>query len=126
MQKAIAAKLSGQDLSKLGLKIDLDKRGAIRSVTDGRYRFTRYFSPKQHQQPSTLEAIFKFNDVELYDLQKDPHEINNLAVDRRTHGDLLVAMNQKLTNIIQAEVGEDDGSFLPENRAGWAITVIDL
>ncbi len=44
------------------------KRGAIRSVFDGRYQFTRYFSPKQHNRPTSLEALFKLNDVELFDL----------------------------------------------------------
>jgi hypothetical protein len=34
-------------------------------------------------------------------------------------------MNQKLTNIIEAEVGSDDGDFLPENKDGWAVTQFD-
>lgn len=34
-------------------------------------------------------------------------------------------MNQKLTDIIAKEVGSDEGEFLPENKAGWAITHID-
>ena len=51
--------------------------------------------------------------------------MQNLAVDTKTNGDLLLAMNQKLTDVINAEVGDDDGSFLPENKAGWAITRFD-
>ena len=69
--------------------------------------------------------FWPFSDVELYDLQMDPHEMQNLAVDTKTNGDLLLAMNQKLTDVINAEVGDDDGSFLPENKAGWAITRFD-
>src|SRR5262249_18821856 len=33
------------------MRPDLRKRGAIRCVFDGRYRFVRYFSPKQHNRP---------------------------------------------------------------------------
>ncbi len=116
---------SGKDVAQLGLKPDLTKRGAIRSVTDGRHRFSRYFSPLQHNLPKTLEEIFEYNDVELYDLQVDPNEMQNLAVDVKANGDLLLAMNQKLSDVIDAEVGDDDGSFLPENKDGWAITRFD-
>ena len=43
----------------------------------------------------------------------------------RRHGDLLLAMNEKLTRLIEDEVGEDRGQFLPENKAGWNVTTID-
>jgi hypothetical protein len=75
--------------------------------------------------PKTNEAIFEYNDVELYDLETDPDEMHNLAVDRKANGELLLAMNQKLTNIIEDEVGNDDGDFLPENKDGWAMTRLD-
>ena len=51
------------------------KRGAIRSVFDGRYQFTRYFSPKQHNRPTSIEALFELNDVELFDLAARPARI---------------------------------------------------
>ena len=105
------------------LRPDLGKRGAIRSVFDGRYQFTRYFSPRQHHRPTTLETLFAINDVELYDLEKDPHELLNLALDRRRHGELLLAMNAKLTRLIDAEVGEDVGQMLPGGvDGGWVAT----
>ena len=105
------------------LRPDLGKRGAIRSVFDGRYQFTRYFSPRQHHRPTTLETLFAMNDVELYDLEKDPHELLNLALDRRRHGELLLAMNAKLNRLIDAEVGEDVGQMLPGGvDGGWVAT----
>jgi arylsulfatase A-like enzyme len=125
MHKAYDAQTRGQNPKDLGLEINLTNRGAIRSVTDGRYRYSRYFSPLQHNLPESMEQIFKYNDVELYDLQEDPNEMKNMAVDVKANGDLLVAMNQKLTDLIDEEVGDDDGSFLPENKAGWAITKFD-
>jgi arylsulfatase len=120
---------AGNDPKKLGqagFKPDFMKRGAIRSVFDGRHKYTRYFSPKQHNQPQTLEGIFEINDVELFDLASDPDEMQNLAVDLKKHGDLLLAMNDKMNRLIYEEVGEkDDGSFLPGDDANWAATKFD-
>ena len=125
MAKVYDAVSKGQNVADLGLKPNLEKRGAIRSVTDGRYRFSRYFSPKQHNLPKTVEEIFLYNDVELFDLESDPNETDNLAMDQKANGELLLAMNEKLTKIINSEVGSDEGDFLPDNKAGWAVTTFD-
>ena len=55
-------------------------RCGIRSVFDGRYRFSRYFSPLNFNTPTTYENLVAHNDLELYDLQEDPEEINNLVM----------------------------------------------
>jgi arylsulfatase len=105
------------------LRPDLRKRGAIRSVFDGRYQFTRYFSPKEHNRPGTLDELFRLNDVELFDLEQDPLERNNLALDRTRNRDLLEALNAKLNALIDKEVGEDVGQMLPGGvDAGWVAT----
>jgi arylsulfatase len=130
MAKAVAlmtqpdGKAKVQAAAKDGsLRPDLAKRGAIRSVFDGRYQFTRYFSPKQHNRPTSLEALFKLNDVELFDLAQDPNEVANLALDRAKHGELLLAMNAKLNQLIDTEVGEDVGQMLPGGvDGGWVAT----
>ncbi len=48
--------------------------------------------------------------------------MNNLATDKRANGDLLVAMNQKLTTLIDSEVGDDDGQMLPTGKdVNWKL-----
>jgi arylsulfatase len=106
-----------------GMRPDLTKRGAIRGVYDGRYRFARYFSPRQHNRPPSVEALFSLNDVELYDVERDPLERDNLAVDAAKNRELLEAMNAKLNALIDREVGEDIGQMLPDNiDGGWVVT----
>jgi arylsulfatase len=66
--------------------------------------------------------LFANNDVELFDVETDPHEIVNLAIDRQANSDLLVAMNDKLNALIESEVGEDTGQMLPGgNDADWRL-----
>ncbi len=91
---------------------DLNKRGAIRTVYDGRYKLSRYFSPQEHHTPNSMEELFAHNDVELFDLEADPDEMNNLATDKRSNGGLLIAMNDKLNALIESEVGEDNGPMV--------------
>ncbi|MBT5435641.1 MAG: hypothetical protein P8Q36_04315 [Alphaproteobacteria bacterium] len=79
---------------------------------DGRYKFSRYFAPLQHNTPETLEQLTAVNDLELFDHANDPDETVNLAADIETNSSLVMTMNTKLNEIIAQEVGVDDGSFL--------------
>jgi len=111
-------------LKSAGLVPDMMKRGAVRSIYDGHHVFTRYFSPKQHNRPTTIEDLYRVNDVELYDVRADPHEMNNLAMGAKPQRELVVAMNEKLNRLIEAEVGEDRGQMLPGGiDAGWEVTM---
>jgi arylsulfatase len=106
-------------------KPDATKRGNIRTVFDGRYKYSRYFSPIDHNQPTTADEIFAANDVELFDLQSDPEEMNNLAQDESKQ-ELLLAMNDKLNRLIKEEVGVDDGSHLPDlESVDWSFERFD-
>lgn len=104
---------------------DFRNRTAIRSIFDGRYRFSRYFSPVLFNTPKTLEELLAKNDLEVYDLQADPDEMTNLALDAKKNGDLILALNQTTNERIAEEVGVDDGSFLPIRSGKWAFPPLD-
>jgi arylsulfatase len=130
-QRIAAAKAEGKNpaasLLKAGYVPDLKKRGSLRTVCDGRYKFSRYFSPLDHNHPKNIVELYQWNDVELFDLEQDPGETKNLAADKEAHRELILAMNGKLEAIIQAEIGADDGRELPNiPRVDWAIDRVDL
>lgn len=114
-------------LKASGYKPDLKKRGSLRTVFDGRYKFSRYFAPVDRNRPATINDLYKSNDVELFDLQTDPEETINLATDRDKHKDLIAAMSTKLESAIKAEIGVDDGREMPElPKVSWYIDSADL
>jgi arylsulfatase A-like enzyme len=98
---------------KGGGKPNLTKRGSLRTIVDGRYKFTRYFSPLQHNSPKSLEDLYQYNDVELFDLQNDEAEMQNLAMTQGENMELVITMNTKLNALIEDEIGQDNGRELP-------------
>ncbi|WP_263079695.1 sulfatase-like hydrolase/transferase [Endozoicomonas sp. Mp262] len=107
-------------------KPDIKKRSNIRTVFDGRYKLSRYFNSREHNQPKTINEIFAANDVELYDLDNDPFEMDNLAM-KTQNQELLLAMNDKLNRLIDSEVGNDNGFHLPDiSGVNWAIESFSL
>ncbi len=109
------------------VKPNLDTmRGSIRSIVDGKYRYSRYFSPKRHNLPQTLEEILQHNDIELFDLESDPHENNNLAKNPEQYRELIETLNAKMNALIEEEIGEDVGQMLPlSGPVSWAIKRFD-
>ena len=91
---------------------DLSKRGFLSFVFDGRYKFARYYAPAAFNTPQTLDQIFKYNDVQLFDLQSDPEEMLNLALEPEKNRDTILRMNELLNDLIAKEIGVNDGQFL--------------
>ncbi|MEA4806469.1 sulfatase-like hydrolase/transferase [Acetobacterium wieringae] len=90
--------------------IDYSKRGFVRGITTEKYKFARYFSPLNFNLPTTMEALYANNDVQLFDLEKDPKELVNLAADKETNAALIMELNNQLNALITKEIGVDDGS----------------
>ncbi len=93
---------------------DLSLRGFINFCFDGRYKYARYYAPARFNTPITFDDIYAKNELELFDLEADPDEIDNLALKGEHNRDLIISMNDLLNDLIAYEVGDNDGSFLPE------------
>ena len=126
-EAAVARKAPKELVKETGFRPDLRKRGSMRTTFDGRYKYTRYFSPIARNRPTTLDEIYRFNDPELYDLQSDPDEVKNLAGAKGDNGALVLAMNGKLNTVLDAEFGKEDGREMPDVAGiGWAVDRVDL
>jgi arylsulfatase len=97
-------------------EIDLSKRGFLSFTFDGRYKFARYYAPNAFNAPKTLEQIFKYNDVQLFDLKSDPNEVNNLALDREKDRETILRMNALLNDLMTMTASSCRKSFVPINR----------
>ena len=93
----------------MSYQIDLTNRGMVRGLITEDYKFVRYFSPLEFNTPQTLEEFYALNDVQLFDLRRDPQELNNLAADPEANGELILELNAQLNRLIEAEIGRDDG-----------------
>jgi Sulfatase len=93
---------------------NLNKRGFLSFVFDGRYKFARYYASTAFNTPQTLEEIFGSNDVQLFDLKNDPDEMHNLALEPEQNRETILRMNALLNDLIAKEVGVNDGSFLTQ------------
>jgi arylsulfatase len=111
---------AGDRLLAGDLRPDFHKRGFLRSYTDERYTFGRYFSPLEPNRPTDVASLLADNDVVLYDRDTDPDETVNLA-DRPAHRDLLAECSSKLEALITAEIGDDTDTWVLErpNLGRW-------
>ena len=77
--------------------------------------------------PKTIDDLYAWNDVELFDLHSDPKETRNLAVNKSGNAKLIMTMNGKLEAVIKHEVGKDDGREMPNiPTVDWTINKVDL
>ena len=89
---------------------DKSLRRLHRGVFDGRYKFARYFAPNDHHTPTDWATLSAKNDLEMYDMEADPHELRNLAIPGRASQEQLLRLNAMTNALVAAEVGADDGS----------------
>ena len=107
----VASKRSAPPFTEV--KPDMTPRGFISFVFDGRYKFSRYYAPDNFNTPTTMEALLADNDIELFDLERDPDEMVNVGLDPAANRDLILRLNALLNRMIAREVGTNDGAFLP-------------
>jgi arylsulfatase A-like enzyme len=104
----------GEDVPPLTeLRPQMSPRGFVSFCFDGRFKFARYYAPDNFNTPTNFEALVGNNDLELFDLEQDPDERVNLAVDTVANRELILRQNDLLNRLIAREVGNNDGSFLP-------------
>jgi len=110
----------GQKIASGELRPDWTKRGFLRGYTDERYSFGRYFSPLEPNRPKDADRLLAANDVVLYDRERDPAEMVNLAADPNNR-DLVTRYSAKLESLIDAEIGADVRAWVTERPQllGW-------
>jgi hypothetical protein len=64
------------------------------------------------QAPGCREGPIPDNDVQLFDLQSDPEEIHNLALEPEHNRETILRLNALLNDLIAKEVGANDGELL--------------
>ena len=92
---------------------DFRLRTFYRAAFDGRNKLVRWFSPEEYGNPSTLHDLYAHSDVGLYDLEKDPGELENLGHPEHPGYDpaLVGRMLAKLHALVEHEIGEDRAPF---------------
>ena len=102
-----------------GLFPSFDARSFMRGIVTDNFKFARYFSPRDHHRPDTMDDLTRRNDLELFDLREDPGETRNLAAGDELPADLITRLNASLNALLDAEVGPDDGRDMPGPRVFW-------
>lgn len=81
----------------------------LRGIHTGRYKFARYFKPAEHHRPVDWDTLARYNSLELYDLQGDPGELDNLAHAPEWARSQVLELNARLNTLTAKEIGPDLG-----------------
>lgn len=99
--------------------IQFDTRTLGRGIITKKYKYSRWFTPGDHHMPENWSQLMGRNDLELYDIENDPLELNNLAQDPEAYKSILMMLNNNLNKLIEKEVGEDKGTYFPGEPTMW-------
>lgn len=99
--------------------IQFDTRTLGRGIMTKKYKFSRWFTPGDHHKPESWSSLLGRNDLELYDINSDPLELNNLAQNPEAHKGLILELNDRLNKLVEREVGVDLGDLLPGDPSIW-------
>lgn len=113
----VRGEFTDEEKEQMAAGQSLNGFSCYRGISDGRYKFARYFKPAEHHQPEDWETLLAHNELELYDTETDPDEVSNLANDPEAHRELILDLNARLNALIATEVGVDDGSFYSQRRS---------
>ncbi len=76
-----------------------------KGVVDKKHKFLRFFSPRHNNIPTNYDELTKYNaEYQLYDLENDPFEMNDLAKNENNRN-LLMSMNDKCNRLADKEIG---------------------
>lgn len=96
---------------------DFNDEGIVRGMARGLitadgYKFIRYFHPKEFHKPATFDELIASNDVQMFNLNTDPDEMDNLAspAKRNANEKKIMELNGKLNDLIGKEIGADTGA----------------
>ncbi|MCS6763998.1 MAG: sulfatase-like hydrolase/transferase [Candidatus Protistobacter heckmanni] len=119
-RKGIQADKASSELAALAVGMrtgqfqpSLQNPSLFSGILDGRYKFAHYFKPAEHHIPKDWDTLTQHNELELFDTQNDPDELNNLALAPEKNKDLLLDLSARTNALISKEVGEDCGVEFP-------------
>jgi arylsulfatase len=113
----VRGEFTAEEQKRLVAGQSLDLYACYRGICDGRYKFARYFKPAEHHIPNDWHTLVRHNELELYDTQLDPGEVNNLGFEPDAQRDLILILNKRLNALIEKEIGVDDGSCYSTRRS---------
>ena len=72
-----------------------------------KYKFLRWFAPRDHLKLESWSSLLGRNDLEFYDTENDPLELNNRVQGPEANKDLILKLKDRLNKRVEREIGAD-------------------